>query len=85
MSEESKAVRRARKREEASLRRAARALGYYQLAVAYRKLLQSREDFKRSNDEIMARTAALLEAGKNVDEMVKSLATPIFNSQDHEK
>jgi hypothetical protein len=73
MSEDSPAVRRAKKREKASLDRAARALGYYRQAVAYRKLIEMRENWKRSNAEIAERTQALIDANKNTAQVVKDL------------
>lgn len=73
MSEDSPAVRRAKKREEASLRRAARALGYYRHAVAYRKILEMRQNWDRSNDEIIERTRAMTEAHQNTAQIVKDL------------
>ena len=74
MSEESKAVRRAKRLEKAELDRAVRALVRYRRAVEYRKLMEKREEIEKETEELAKRTEELLAYGAQLQADV-ALAT----------
>lgn len=66
MSEESKAVKRAKRWEKAELERAARAYGRYLRAVEYRKLMEKQEEIQRETERITRETAELISFGERL-------------------
>lgn len=67
MSEESKAVKRARRWEQGALDRAAKSYARYLRAVEYRKLAEAQDQIEKDTDELRKRIAETAMQGKALE------------------